>query len=90
MIRLVLACVVALSVLAFAPMKAKAGVYIRAPYFSLNIARPYGYRYRPYRYYRPYRSYRPYHYYGYRPYYRPYYRRYGRPYRRYRRRWRRW
>ncbi len=87
MIRLAMACVMALSVLAFAPAKAKAGVYIRAPYFSLNIRRPYGYRYyRPYRYY----GYRPYRYYGYRPYYRPYYRRYGRPYRRYRRRWRRW
>ena len=89
MIRLAMACVVALSVLAFSPLKAKAGVYIRAPYFSLNIQRPYGYRYgRPYGYYgRPY--YRPYRYYGYRPYYRrPYYRPYyAQPY--YKRRWRR-
>jgi hypothetical protein len=74
MTGLVMACVVALGVLVFAPMKANAGVYIRAPYFSLNVNRPY---YRPYRHY------------GYRPYYRPYYRRYwGRPY--YTRRWRRW
>lgn len=85
MIRLAMAFMVAFGMLAFSPMKAKAGVYIRAPYFSLNIQRPYGYRYgRPYGYYRPYR------YYGYRrPYDRPYYRPYlARPY--YKRRWRRW
>jgi hypothetical protein len=74
--RFILVGLVALGVLALAPMKANAGVYVRAPYVNLNIARPYAYPY-----YRPYR-------YGYRPYYRGYW---GRPYynRRWRR-WRRW
>ena len=77
MTRLMMAFVVVLGAWAFVPTNANAGVYVRAPYFSLNINRPWGYRY-----YRPYRWY-------YRPYYRPYYRGYwGRPY--YRRHWRRW
>jgi len=42
MTRLTMAFVVVLGVLAFVPTKADAGVYVRAPYFSLNINRPWG------------------------------------------------
>jgi len=78
-IRFIVACAMVLGIFAFAPTKANAGVYVRAPGVSVNVGRSY---------YRPYRYYRPYGYYGYRAYRRPYYR--VRPHkRRWRRRWRR-